>query len=259
MALSVIDVATNYHQAKLLKNRSPSHVAAKFLSMWVGLFGPPQSIRLDQGGEWESDFIQLLEGHSIHSEFIGSHSPWSNGYAERHGALLGVAVQATVEEKQLVGRIQVKLGLLAACQAKNSVISRGGHSAHFLLFGRQACFPELLDDDIWTRKSMGFALSTEGEVARACELRAAARVSLLRSDVLDKIKRALRRAPAAGERRQYSPGELVYFWSPAKPQDRRYKRGMGAWRGQPLYWSQMVPSATLCVGGADASWFQEPT
>ena len=41
----------------------------------------------------------------------------------------GVAVQATVEEKQLVGRVQMKLGL-SACQAKNSVISRGGHSAH---------------------------------------------------------------------------------------------------------------------------------
>ena len=247
VALSVVDEATNYHQAKLLKNRSPGHVAAKFMSMWIGLFGPPQSIRLDQGGEWESDFIQLLEAHSIHSEFVGSHSPWSNGYAERHGALLGIAMQATVEEQQLVGRIQMKLGLAAACQAKNSVISRGGHSAHFLLFGRQACFPELLDDDIWTRKSMGFALSTEGEVARACELRTAARISLLRSDVLEKIKRALRRAPA-GERRQYTPGELVYFWSPAKPQDRRYKRGMGAWRG---------PAVVLVPDGAEryfVSW-----
>ena len=247
VALSVVDEATTYRQAKLLKNRSPGHVAAKFLSRWISLFGPPQTIRLDQGGEWETEFIQMLEAHSIHSEFVGSHSPWSNGYAERHGALLGVAVQAVVEEKQLTGRLQLKLGLAAACQAKNSVISRGGHSAHFLLFGRQACFPELLDDDVWSRKSMGFALSIDGEVARAAELRAAARIALLRGDVLEKIKRALRRAPA-GERRSYAPGEMVYFWSPAQPQDRRYKKGIGAWRG---------PAIVLVPEGADryfVSW-----
>ena len=241
VALSVIDEATNYHLAKLLRNREPGHVAAKFLSMWVGLFGPPQRIRLDQGGEWESEFIQLLENHAIHSEFVGSHSPWSNGLAERHGALLGVAMQANVDEKQLAGRAQMKIGLSCACQAKNSVISRGGHSAHYLVFGRQAAYPELLDDEVWSRKSMGFALSIEGEVSRAAELRAAAKVALLRGDVLEKIRRALRRAPA-GERRQYVPGELVYFWSPAKPKDRRYKRDLGAWRG---------PAVVLMPEGAE--------
>ncbi|OLQ12070.1 hypothetical protein AK812_SmicGene4036 [Symbiodinium microadriaticum] len=241
VALSVIDEATNYHLAKLLRNREPGHVAAKFLSMWVGLFGPPQRIRLDQGGEWESEFIQLLENHAIHSEFVGSHSPWSNGFAERHGALLGVAMQANVDEKQLAGRAQMKIGLSCACQAKNSVISRGGHSAHYLVFGRQAAYPELLDDEVWSRKSMGFALSIEGEVSRAAELRAAAKVALLRGDVLEKIRRALRRAPA-GERRQYVPGELVYFWSPAKPKDRRYKRDLGAWRG---------PAVVLMPEGAE--------
>ena len=86
-------------------------------------------MRLDQGGEWETEFIQLLEAHSIHSDFVGSHAPWSNGFAERHGALPGVAMQAGVEEKHLVGRAQMKLGLSCSCQAKNSIISRGGHSA----------------------------------------------------------------------------------------------------------------------------------
>ena len=241
VALSVVDEATNYHLAKLLRNREPAHVAAKFMSMWVSLFGPPQRIRLDQGGEWETEFIQMMEGHAIHSEFVGSHSPWSNGYAERHGALLGVAVQASVDEKQLTGRTQMKLGLCCACQAKNSIISRGGHSAHYLVFGRQAAYPELLDDEVWSRKSLGFALSIEGEVSRAAELRAASKVALLRGDVLEKIQRALRRAPA-GDRRQYSPGELVYFWSPARPKDRRYRRDLGAWRG---------PAVVLVPEGAE--------
>ncbi|CAE7928562.1 RE1, partial [Symbiodinium sp. KB8] len=240
VALSAVDEATNYHLAKLLRNREPAHVAAKFVSMWIAMFGPPQRVRLDQGGEWETEFIQLLEGHSILSEFVGSHAPWSNGFSERHGALLGVAVQANVDEKQLVGRSQMKLGLSCACQAKNSVISRGGHSAHYLVYGRQAAYPELLDDEVWSRKSLGFALSIEGEVARAAELRASAKVALLRGDVLEKIKRALRRAPT-GERRQYMPGELIYFWSPASPRGKRYKRDLGSWRGPAVV---LVPESS---------------
>ena len=240
VALSVVDEATNYHLAKLLRTRRPDQVASKFISMWIAMFGSPQSIRLDQGGEWEKEFIQMLEAHSIHSEFIGSHSPWSNGYAERHGALLGVSVQAIVQEKQVVGRAGMKLALSAACQAKNAVVSRGGHSAHYLVFGRQACYPELLDDDVWSRKSLGFALSTDGEVARSAEMRTAAKIALLRGDVIEKIKRALRRAPA-GPRREYTPGEMVYFWSPARPHDGRYLRNQGAWRGPAIV---LVPDGT---------------
>ena len=44
VALSVVDEATNYHLAKLLRNREPAHVAAKFVSMWIGMFGPPPNV-----------------------------------------------------------------------------------------------------------------------------------------------------------------------------------------------------------------------
>ncbi|CAE7891118.1 TY1B-ER1, partial [Symbiodinium necroappetens] len=180
-------------------------------------------------GEFETAFIGMLESHAIHSKVAGSHSPWQNGYAERHGALLGTAWAAIIAEYQSCGRTEMKTALACAVQGKNSVVSRSGHSAQLLAFGRQACFPDLLEEDIWSSASLGHALSIDSEVARMSEMRAAAKVALLRGDIRDKIKRALRRAPA-GERRAFVPGELVYFWAP-KMNKGRYRRDVGCWRG----------------------------
>ena len=95
---------------------------------------------------------------------------------------------------------------------------------------------------------LGHALSVESEVARLSEQRAAAKVALLRGDVQEKLRKALRRAPG-GEARAYEPGELVYFWSPTgvKP-GVRYRRDAGAWRG---------PAVVLVPDGASryfVSW-----
>ncbi|CAE7368424.1 RE2, partial [Symbiodinium sp. KB8] len=229
VCLSMVDEATTYHAARLLRNRTPEHVARKFVNGWVGIYGVPQRVTLDQGGEFEEAFVGVLEAHSIHSRVAGSHSPWQNGYAERHGALLGTAWSAIIAEHQSCGRVEMKTSLACALQAKNAVISRSGHSAHLLAFGRQACFPDLLDEDIWSSASLGHALSIDSEVARMAEMRSAAKVALLRGDIREKIKRALRRAPA-GERRGFAPGELVFFWSPRIGKG-RYRRDIGCWRG----------------------------
>ena len=231
VALSMVDAATCYHAARLLRCREPAHVAGKFMNGWLAIFGVPVAVVLDQGGEFETEFIALLEAHSIASKVTGSYAPWQNGFCERQGALLGVAWSAAVEAEKAEGRQAMKVALACALQAKNSTISRRGHSAHQLVFGRQAYLPELLDEEVWQAASMGQALSLEGEVARQSEMRAAAKVALLHGDVHEKLKTALRRAPG-GQARDFTPGELVFFWSPASdPKRRRYKRDAGAWRG----------------------------
>ena len=183
VALSIVDGATSFHCAKLLRTRDPAHVAQKFLNAWIAVFGVPTTVLLDQEGEFETEFIAVLESHSIASKVTGSYAAWQNGLAERHGALLGTAWTAVIEEMQVAGRQAMKSALSCAIQAKNASISRQGHSAHFLVFGRQAFFPELLDEEVWGSASLGHALSVESEVAGLSEQRAAAKVALLRGDV----------------------------------------------------------------------------
>ena len=90
VALSMVDGATSFHQAVLLRNRAAEHVARKCLRHWISLYGSPQTIVLDQGGEFDGYFTGFLEQHGIFSKVSGSKSAWQHGFAERHGALLGI-------------------------------------------------------------------------------------------------------------------------------------------------------------------------
>lgn len=229
VTLSMIDLATNYHQAVLLRNRNPPHVAKKFLIRWIGMFGVPTSITLDQGGEWEAEFILMLEEHAIGTRVTGSHAAWQLGHAERHGALLATAWGALIHDHQVVDREGMKKTLACAVQAKNEVITRKGYSANALVFGRQSNFPSLLDDETHTMTTLGQALSLDTEVARQNEMRAAAKRALLHQEAQEKLKKALTRRPG-GQIREFVPGEKVFYWIPS-PKKVRYKRDFGVWRG----------------------------
>ena len=229
VALSMVDLATNFHQGVLLRNRNPGHVAQKFLSRWISVFGIPQCITLDQGGEWEAEFLMLLEQHAVATRFTGSHAAWQLGHAERHGALLGVSWGALVHEYQVIDRAGMKITLLCALQAKNQVVSRRGFNANSLVFGRQCNLPDLLDDDATTSTTLGQALATDSEVARQAEMRAFAKRALLHKDAQEKLKQVLLRKPG-GQIREFLPGEKIFFWVPGVKKT-RYKKDAGNWRG----------------------------
>ena len=229
VALSMIDHATNFHRACLLRTRRPVHVANKFVTQWCALFGDPTELVFDQGGEFEKEFLFELEKRAIHSKVVGAYAPWQNSFAERQGALLGAAWHALIVEYKAEDYTTMKQSLAAAVQAKNATVSRRGYSANALVFGRPANFPDLLDDDVQDRTTLGQALNLEGEFSRAMEMRAAARRALLHQDVQAKLKKALLRRPG-GEAIPFLPGQRIYFWVPG-PKNVRYKRDRSGWRG----------------------------
>ena len=229
VALSMVDLATNFHQGVLLKNRNPEHVAQKFLTKWVAMFGAPTWISLDQGGEWEAEFILFLEHYAIGTKFTGSHAAWQLGHTERHGALLGIAWGALIHEHQVKDRSGMKITLMCALQGKNQVITRRGFSANALVFGRQSCLPDLLEDEAITSTTLGQALSMETEVARQAEMRSIAKRALLHQDAQQKLKNALVRKPG-GQIKEFLPGEKIFFWVP-RARKGRYRHDHGEWRG----------------------------
>ena len=105
-------------------------------------------------------------------------------------------------------------------------------------------FPDLLEEDMHGNLALRESLSTEGEVLRTAEMRAAARAALLRQDTLDKLKRALKSWPR-GEQKEYSPGETVYFYSP-KPKTARFRRDAGL-GGSGSNFDEGIASAILFV------------
>ena len=166
MALSMVDDATNYHQAMLLKNREPEKVARALVEKWLSLFGPPKEIYMDQGGEFETEFVAILEDHGILSHVTGAYAPWQNLFAERHGGLLAMSWNALIHEYQVTNRKGMKMTLACAVQAKNQVVTRRGYSAETLAFGRESNFPDLLDDETLESHTLSQALCIESQVAK---------------------------------------------------------------------------------------------
>ncbi|CAL1135188.1 unnamed protein product [Cladocopium goreaui] len=162
----------------------------------------------------------------------GAYAPWQNSFAERHGAILGVAWNALVVEHQVTDRKGMKTTLLCAIQAKNQTVTRRGYSAETLVYGRNSNFPDLLDDDAIDNTTLGQALSLDTQVAKQAEMRAAAKRALLHQDAQQKLKQAIQRKPG-NQVREYLPGEKVYFWVPGAKRV-RYRKDAGVWRGPAL-------------------------
>ena len=120
VALSVVDAATatSLHMAVLLRSRAPHHVARKLARHWCSLHGSPELLVIDQGGEFDGEFVGWLEAHGIHSKTTGFF--WQHGFAERHGALLGTMCSSLIWQYQARGACQVKDCLAAAIQAKKT-------------------------------------------------------------------------------------------------------------------------------------------
>ena len=101
--MSMLCLGTLKHDCVMVKTRRSDYIAQKFFRHWIMPYGPPGKITHDQGGEFEQSFAALLDQMAIPSAVTGAHAPWQLGVGERHGDILGVMMQAIVQEQQCGG------------------------------------------------------------------------------------------------------------------------------------------------------------
>ena len=78
IALHIMDVFSKYSILTRVRPKNPQEVWDAFLASWVGVFGAPKSLHLDEGGEWKNDLWRdLCVGRRIKLIFqgVGAH-PW---------------------------------------------------------------------------------------------------------------------------------------------------------------------------------------
>ena len=184
---------------------------------------------MDQGGEFEREWLMMLENYGIFSTTTGSHAGWQHAFAERHGGLLGTTWQALVVETRAESHQDMAIALAGAIDAKNELVTRQGYSPNMLVFGKQVSFPELLGEQEYDPVTQAQSLNLDTEFAKRATTRHQARQILLRDDVQQKLKRALTRKPANRDY-IYMPGDVIYFFVP-NPMKPRYRKDHGRWRG----------------------------
>ena len=130
--LVIVDIATRYCQAYVLVNKLPRTIIKALFVSWISIFGAPQKIISDNGGEFCNNEIRELSNiFCIKLLTTAAESPWSNGICERLNGVLGEIVSKIVEDTAS----GVQIALAWAVAARNTFVNRSGVSPNQLVFG----------------------------------------------------------------------------------------------------------------------------
>ena len=83
----MIDEFSRFSAASIITNKS--HSAKVFLRHWIAVFGAPNKVFSDSGGEFVGEaFHEMCERFNIEIQTTLAYGPWSNGVCERHNKTL---------------------------------------------------------------------------------------------------------------------------------------------------------------------------
>ena len=81
--LHMIDHATRYAAAAVVKSKEKGEIVDKLFKHWIVLFGPPRKFLCDNSGEFNNELlINLGEMLNIELRSNAAEAPWSNGMVE---------------------------------------------------------------------------------------------------------------------------------------------------------------------------------
>ena len=78
--LHLIDEFSRFSNAVIIKSKSADIIIKMFLKYWISLFGSPNTVLGDNGGEFVSkEFIDFCENFNMKVKITAAEAPWSNG------------------------------------------------------------------------------------------------------------------------------------------------------------------------------------
>ena len=202
--LHMIDHCTRYSVSCVITSKKKELIVKKIFQHWIGTFGYPNKILVDNGGEFDNgEFQTLCENFNIRICTTAAESPWSNGLIERHNAILGLTVTKTIEDT----KCDLQLAVSWAVSAKNSLKNVHGFSPNQLVFGKNPNFPNVCDDLLPALENK----TTSEIVAQNLNALHFARQNYMKSESSSKIKQALKHQVRTFSDVIYNTGDIIYY------------------------------------------------
>lgn len=98
LALTIIDVVTNYVEIIRLDNKTAEHVAAQFRNQWLARYPRPNSVIFDPGTEFKGAFRELINKAGIKPAPTTVKNPQANSICERLHQTIGDVLRTTIFE-----------------------------------------------------------------------------------------------------------------------------------------------------------------
>ena len=97
--LVIVDLATRFCSGCVINNKLPATIIKGFFLSWIVIFGSPERILSDNGGEFNNNEMRALgEAFNITIKTTAAESPWSNGAVERLNGVLGNLVSKILDD-----------------------------------------------------------------------------------------------------------------------------------------------------------------
>eukprot|EP00435_Cladocopium_sp_Y103_P050254 s2395_g15.t1 len=224
-ALNCIDWATHFQLVVPMKDKNPTSLREAYRH-WLRFFGPPQTLALDLGREFEGVFALRAETDGSYIDPSSVESPYQRGITERAGKTFKVMLSKAMQTYECQNRAEWRELVDIVNYQKNRLLMRNGYSPIQRVIGYSPRLPGgMMSGDAANRSVHDKERLGDRGVVRAMQMRKAAALAFHSTECED----ALRRALASGPRpfTDFEIGEAVYFW----------RVGQGAARQPaPAYW-----------------------
>lgn len=123
--LHMIDHATRYSSACVIRNKKKETIIKATLEYWIRIFGSPGSFLTDNGGEFiNDDMLRYAEQFNITLKTTAAESAWSNGLCEKHNGIIADLIHKIMADSNCDIDLAVHWGI----SAKNSLMNVYGFS-----------------------------------------------------------------------------------------------------------------------------------
>ena len=169
-----------------------------FMKHWISIFGAPNCIFSDNGGEFMGDdFYDMYGKFNIKVFGTASFSPWSNGTCKRHNHLITTMLLKIRDG----AKFSYDTALAWTISAKNLFINHNGFSPLQIVFG----LPNIKNDTLPALEKVTTSADLALHIATLHS-----RDTFMKAQTSEKVKTALKKQTQQ-TRERYEIGEKVYY------------------------------------------------
>ena len=202
--INIVDHATRYSQAAIVRNKTAPEIVKKLFDTWIRIFGCPERILADNGGEFHNqEFMDLCDKCNIKILTTAAESPWSNGLVEKHNGILGNMVAKMLEDSP----IDIEIAIHWAVAAKNALTTVYGFSPNVLVFGRDPSIPNTMSNNIPANDPQFYSQLVKENITALHR----ARECFIHQESAEKLSRALNRQTRTYSDKPFVSGDEVYY------------------------------------------------
>lgn len=209
-ALNIVDWHTHFQMMVVMPNKKPESVRHAYRH-WARLFGPPTTLAVDLGREFQSCFSLRAESDGSVVEPSAVEAPYQRGITERAGKSFKLILAKTMETHHCESPQEWEELVDIVAFQRNRLLMQSGFSPIQRVIGFTPRIPGgLLTGDHHNLAHYEHIRLGDQGVSRSMAMRKAAAIAFHETE----CSQALRRAISAGPRpmQNYEIGETVYFW-----------------------------------------------